>query len=308
MQPRPDSPTTLAPGIRRIIAPNPSPFTYWGTNTYLYGEGDLALIDPGPRDAKHAKAILEMLQPSERISHILVTHSHLDHSPLARDIAEATGAPILAFGDSDAGLSAVMQTLKATSDAADLGGGEGADPDFTPDILLKDGEVVEGKSWALQALWTPGHFGNHLCFAPKDAASDPANNFAFCGDLVMGWSTSIVSPPDGDLTDFMASCERIVGRNYATLHPGHGDPITDPTARLTWLLDHRRARESAILQALQSGEQSIPALTAAVYTDIQPALLPAAARNVFAHLIDLHRRGQIEAKPQLALSANFTLI
>jgi glyoxylase-like metal-dependent hydrolase (beta-lactamase superfamily II) len=308
MQPRPDSPMTLAPGIRRIIAPNPSPFTYWGTNSYLYGEGDLALIDPGPRDPIHAKALLDALKPGERISHILVTHSHLDHSPLARDIALATGAPILAFGSSEAGLSAVMQTLKATSEAGDLGGGEGADPDFAPDILLKDGEVIEGKSWALQALWTPGHFGNHLSFAPKDAASNPANNFAFCGDLVMGWSTSIVSPPDGDLTDFMASCERTLACNFDTLHPGHGDPITDPTARLTWLINHRRAREAAILQALQSGPQDIPTLTRAVYTDIEPALLPAAARNVFAHLIDLHRRDQITAAPHLALSAQFALI
>ena len=298
MDPRPDTITRLAPDLVRIIAPNPSAFTYWGTNSYLYGARDaLALIDPGPDDADHMSAILSALGPSQRISHILVTHSHLDHSPLAARIGAAVGAPVLAFGSSADGQSAVMQQLAASGLA---GGGEGYDPDFHPDRRLADGEVITGDGWALRALWTPGHFGNHLCFVN--------DRIGFCGDLVMGWATSIVSPPDGDLTDFMASCERLLRHCPPVLHAGHGAPIDAPRARLEWLIAHRRSREAAILAQLDATPITIPALTARIYTDVPASLLPAAERNVFAHLIDLTQKNRATAHPSLGLNATFTRI
>lgn len=300
METRPDTITTLRPGLRRIIAPNPSAFTYWGTNSYLLGQGEVALIDPGPDDPAHLAAILSALEPGERISHILVTHSHLDHSPLSARAARETGAPILAFGTSEDGRSAVMQQIAETG-LAD--GGEGFDADFRPDVRLPDGTRVSGGDWEVTALWTPGHFGNHMCFEFEDEGGFAA----FCGDLVMGWSTSIVSPPDGDLTDFMASCTRMKGRGHVRLYPGHGLPIEDPSARLSWLLAHRRARETAILAALADGPAGTAALTARIYTDIQPGLLPAAERNVLAHLIDLVGQNRVEALPDLRAGATFRL-
>ncbi|MDF1671474.1 MAG: MBL fold metallo-hydrolase, partial [Roseovarius sp.] len=189
---------TIAPGVRRILCNNPSAFTYRGTNTYLVGDSDIAVIDPGPNNPAHLDAILGAIGPGQRISHILITHAHGDHSPLARPLAAATGAPVLAYGNALAGQSSVMQEL---AKSGDLGGGEGSDSGFTPDQTIADGQVITGPGWSLAAIWTPGHFGNHLCFDMQGSV--------FCGDLVMSWATSIVSPPDGDLTDFMASCERL---------------------------------------------------------------------------------------------------
>lgn len=287
----------LAPGLRRILANNPSPMTYRGTNTYLLGTGDLAVIDPGPNDPAHLAAILGALGENERITHIFVTHSHVDHSPLAAALSAATGAPVLAYGDSTAGRSAVMATLAAEGLS---GGGEGVDSDFAPDIHLSDGQTVSGDSWALTALHTPGHFGNHLCFAWEDTL--------FCGDLVMGWASSLVSPPDGDLTAFMASCLKLQARDWQVFYAGHGAPITEPTARLEWLITHRKTRESQILARLAEGPASVAALTASIYSDTPKSLLPAAERNVFAHLIDLTERGLVAAKPQLSQAAIFTAL
>ena len=287
---------TLEPDLRRIVANNPSPMTYRGTNTYLIGHGNLALIDPGPNDPAHMDAILSALGPDERISHIFVTHSHVDHSPLAAPLSDATGAPVLAFGDSLAGRSAVMSDLAASGLS---GGGEGVDPHFAPDILLQDNETVMGESWALTALHTPGHFGNHLCFAWNDAL--------FCGDLVMGWASSLVSPPDGDLTEFMASCTRLQAQDWRVFHSGHGEPIADPAARLDWLITHRQSREAQILMALQHGPATATALTAQIYAETPAELLPAAERNVFAHLIDLVQKSHVQASPQLSKSATFRL-
>lgn len=282
------------PGLRRVVAPNPSPLTYRGTNTWIVGQGRVAVIDPGPDDPAHLSAILAALMSGETVSHILVTHAHADHSPLARALSAATGAPVLGFGPALAGRSAVMQRLAAEGLA---GGGEGLDAGFQPDILLSDGETVTGQGWALQAIHTPGHFAGHLAFA--------WGNRLFSGDLVMGWSTSLVSPPDGDMGDYMASLARLAARDWQRFYPGHGNPVEMPAARLSELAAHRRAREAAILAALAEGPLHLGPLTARVYADTPPALHPAAARNAFAHLIDLATRGRVTAAPALSPAARF---
>jgi len=284
---------TLGDGLRRILAPNPSPMTWRGTNTYIIGQGHVAVIDPGPKNTAHYDAILSATK-GEVVEAILVTHSHTDHSPLACPLSEATGAPILAYGDSAAGRSDVMADLVARGMT---GGGEGIDATFAPDRCLQDNEEVEGTDWRVTALWTPGHIGNHLCFAWGDAL--------FTGDHVMGWASSLVSPPDGDLTQFMASCTRLAARNDKIYHSGHGAPITAPAERVKWLIDHRNGREAQILAAIGEATVSIPALTRTIYTDVQPALFPAAERNVFAHLIDLTSRKIVEPIGNLDQTASF---
>ncbi|WP_411350984.1 MBL fold metallo-hydrolase [Leisingera aquaemixtae] len=288
--PQPGRAVELEPGLRRILAPNPSPMTFRGTNTYLIGTGSLAVIDPGPECAPHLEAILAAVQPGQRITHIVVTHSHLDHSPLARGLSQATGAPVYAFGGAGAGRSAVMSRLAASGLAE---GGEGIDTEFAPDITVRDSDVIGGDGWELEVIHTPGHLGNHIALAWNDAC--------FTADHVMGWASSLVSPPDGDLTDFMASCRRLRQRSWRVFHPGHGAPVTDPAGRLDWLIAHRQSREAAILQALGQAPATARALAEQIYTETPPALLKAAERNVFAHLVDLSGRGL--AAPQETLSA-----
>ncbi|MWB77974.1 MBL fold metallo-hydrolase [Pseudooceanicola sp. 216_PA32_1] len=284
----------VAPGVRRILCGNPSAFTYRGTNTYLVGSGDLAVIDPGPDDAAHLAAILSAPRAGERITQILVTHAHRDHSPLARALSRETGAPVLAYGGALAGQSEVMRRL---AQSGEIGGGEGADSDFVPDVSLPDGATVSGEGWHMTAIWTPGHFGNHMVFDLRGTV--------FCGDLVMGWATSIVSPPDGDLTDFMASCERLRARAPRRLLPGHGAPIEQPGERIDWLLAHRRTREAAILEALAAGPAASADLAARIYTDIPAAMLPAATRNVLAHLIDLMGKNRVAPEGDLTAATVF---
>ena len=293
--PRPGVAETLAPGLVRVLAPNPSPMTLHGTNSYLLGETRLAVIDPGPADPLHLDALLAAIG-GRPVSAIVVTHSHVDHSPLARPLARATGAPVLAFGDSAAGRSPVMQRLAAQGLA---GGGEGVDPDFAPDETLSDGQILADDDWSLEALHTPGHMGNHLCLL--------WDRTLFSGDLVMGWASSLVSPPDGDLTDFMASLDRLSALDLTTCQSGHGAPIPDPQARIDWLRRHRLSREAQVLEALTPGPADLPTLTARVYTDIPPAMHPAAARNLLAHLVDLFGRGLVTATPHLAQDARFAL-
>lgn len=288
--PQPGLAVELEPGLRRILAPNPSPMTYRGTNTYLIGTGSLAVIDPGPDSAQHLEAILAAVRPGQQITHIIATHCHLDHSPLARGLSQATSAPVFAFGGADAGRSEVMSRLAGSGLA---GGGEGIDTGFAPDITVGDGEVITGDGWALEVIHTPGHLGNHIALAWGDAC--------FTADHVMGWASSLVSPPDGDLTDFMASCRRLRQRSWRVFHPGHGAPVTDPAGRLDWLIAHRESREAAILQALAEAPATARTLAEQIYTETPPALLKAAERNVFAHLVDLSGRGL--AAPQGPLSA-----
>lgn len=293
--PTPGVPETLAPGLRRVLAPNPSPMTWRGTNTYLLGAGEgIAVIDPGPDDDAHKDAIMNALSPRQQISHIFVTHAHLDHSPLARGLSDETGAPVLAYGDARAGRSAMMARLAAVGLS---GGGEGIDAGFIPDIKLPDGARIDGDGWQLAALWTPGHFGNHMCFAWGDTV--------FTGDLVMGWASSLVSPPDGDLTDFMASVRMLRAHDAQVFHPGHGAPVTQPAERLDWLTAHREARGNAILDALRSGPADAATLAGRIYTDTPSCLMPAAARNVFAHLIDMTGKSQVRPTEELSSQAQF---
>jgi glyoxylase-like metal-dependent hydrolase (beta-lactamase superfamily II) len=283
----------LEPGLRRILAPNPSPMTYRGTNTYLLGTEALCVIDPGPDDPAHLDAILSAAG-GVPVTHIVVTHTHIDHSPLARPLADATGAPVLAFGDARAGRSAIMQELAETGE---IGGGEGVDNDFAPDQTLAHGARIEGGDWTLEVIHTPGHIGNHVCLAWQDRL--------FTADHVMGWATSLVSPPDGDLTDFMASCRRLRTREWQRFYPGHGAPVEAPIDRLDWLIAHREARETAILEALAPAPATAAQLTAQVYTDTPPALLGAATRNVLAHLVDLTVRDRVAPEGRLGMDTPF---
>lgn len=294
---RPKQMETLEPGVRRVLAPNPSAMTHWGTNTYIVGEGRVGIIDPGPADPAHMQAILGALSPGESISHIFVTHSHLDHSPLAHPLAQHSGAPVIAYGNSQAGRTDTMNQLAASGL---VGGGEGVDQQFSPDEILPDGATVSGRNWHLNAIWTPGHFGNHLSFA--------WNDMVFTGDHIMGWASSLVSPPDGDLGAFIASAEKLAGRDDRIFYPGHGAPITDPKARANWLISHRHGRTASILAALNDGPSDVKTLTRRIYSDITPALLGAAERNVFAHLIDLIHHSCVRAEPELTISAQFSLI
>ncbi|MDW4548559.1 MBL fold metallo-hydrolase [Defluviimonas sp. D31] len=295
--PRPGKAVLLEPGLRTVLAPNPSPMTLHGTNSYILGEGEVAVIDPGPADPAHLAALLAALSPGERVSHIFVTHAHLDHSPLARPLAEATGAPVLAYGDARSGRSALMERLAASGG---LAGGEGVDTGFAPDIRLGDGEMVAGAEWTLQALHTPGHMGNHLCFAWQDAV--------FCGDHVMGWASSLVSPPDGDMGAYMTSLARLGAAGAQRFYSGHGDPIPDAPTRIAELAAHRRERETAIREALSQGAADAAILAAMIYTETPAPLMPAAMRNVFAHLIDLMERNIAAPEVDPGIDVRFRLL
>ncbi|MEO0918327.1 MAG: MBL fold metallo-hydrolase [Pseudomonadota bacterium] len=285
----------LAPGLRGILAPNPGPMTYWGTNTFIVGERQVAIVDPGPMSEAHLAAILKATAPAE-ITHILVTHPHLDHSPLAPLLSVRTGAPVYGFGRADAGRRPVMSAL---ADAGLAGGGEGVDGRFFPDVELAEGDRIEGEDWSIDVLHTPGHFAGHLSFKWQD--------IVLSGDHVMDWSSSLVSPPDGDVTDFMATSRRLRDDVGGIYYPAHGGPLFDPSDRLDWLITHRQGREDAILNALSRKHIGIPALTRTVYTETPEALLPAAERNVFAHLIDLVERKLVVATPTLGREAMYQL-
>ena len=283
-------------GLRRIVAPNPSPMTYRGTNTYLVGSKSVAVVDPGPRSDAHLAAILGALTPGQTVSHIIVTHTHLDHAPLASALSHATGAPILAFGTATDGRSTVMQQL---AHAGLAGGGEGIDHGFVPDTRVADGERIVGEGWTLEVIHTPGHLGNHIALGFGDAC--------LTADHVMGWASSLVSPPDGDLTDFMASCHTLAARDWRIFYPGHGAPISDPAGRLAWLISHRLSREAAILEALASAPATAAQIAKTVYSDTPPPLLPAATRNVLAHLIDLMGKSEVQALDPLGPDTRFGL-
>ena len=279
--------------IRLIRADNPSPLTGAGTNTWILGQGEVVVVDPGPDLDGHLAAILSATA-GERISHILLTHAHLDHSALVPRLRAATGAQVLAFGPADSGRSPVMQRLAAEG----LTSGEGAEPDFAPDRCLQDGEVVTLPGLDLQALHLPGHMGCHMGFALGDVL--------LSGDHVMAWSTTLVSPPDGDMGDYMASLARLAARPWSRFLPGHGPQVEAPAQRLAELVAHRKGREAAILAALrQSGPASPAELAARIYTDTPPHLLPAAARNVLAHLVDLSARALARPGPGPLALATF---
>lgn len=284
----------LEQDLVRLRAPNPGPLTGTGTNTYVLGNEQHIVIDPGPDHDEHLAAILD--ETGGSVSAILVTHSHLDHSSLVPRLKEATGAEVMALGPSGSGQSAIMRDLAA---AGDIGGAEGADTKFRPDRLIEDGEEIACGDQNLCALHTPGHFGNHLCFEWHDTL--------FSGDHVMGWATTLVSPPHGDLTDFMESCRKLRFKDYRIFYPGHGESIANPAMRIEELLNHRSMREAQIRAALINHPATARQLTEAIYTDVPEALWPAAERNVLAHLIDLTTRDIAEAEGALTRHSVFSL-
>ena len=247
-------PEVLGDGIRRIIAPNPGPMTHHGTNTWLLGEREVAIIDPAIDDDNHLAAILSATK-GQFVSHILVTHTHADHSPLASRLSRVTGAPIYGFGTYEAGRSATMQRL---AERSGIGGGEGVDTRFKPDICIGEGAVLSADGWTLDVLHTPGHFAGHLSFRFGETL--------FSGDHVMDWATSLVSPPDGDLGAFLRTSRRLAELGLKKCLTGHGSPISDPQGRLSWLVDHRRMREEQILRALEAGHSSIQSLVELIRT------------------------------------------
>jgi glyoxylase-like metal-dependent hydrolase (beta-lactamase superfamily II) len=261
------------PLVRRVLADNPSPFTYTGTQTYLIGRGEVAVIDPGPDLAQHIDALLEATS-GEHIVAILCTHTHRDHSPASRALKEATGAAII---------GCAPLVLDDSGPRADTG----FDAGYQPDSLLEDGDRLEREGWTLEAVATPGHTSNHLCYALHESKA------LFTGDHVMGWSTTVVSPPDGDMTDYMASLDKLISRDDAIYFPAHGPAVDKPQRLVRSFLSHRRQRERQILRHIEKGEGSIPQMVGQMYRGIDPRLHGAAGRSVLAHLIDLEGRGKV---------------
>ena len=268
----------VSPLIRRVVANNPGPFTFKGTGTYIVGKGEVAVIDPGPDDPAHLAAILAAVA-GERVSHILITHHHSDHSPLAAPLKTATGATI--YG------CAVKSHVEDEADAPRMEAGH--DLDFRPDVSLCGGGQVSGPGWTMEAIPTPGHTSNHLCYGLKE------ENACFTGDHIMGWSTTVITPPDGDMTDYLESLQRIRDRNFTTLWPTHGPPIREVTPFIDAYVQHRQERMDQILLALSRGPATIRQMVPDLYRDVDPRLHPAAARSMLAAIIHLERGGDIEA-------------
>lgn len=283
-----------APPVLRLLAPNPGAFTGAGTNTYLLGQDQIVVVDPGPNLPAHLAAILTALR-GRTVTAILVTHAHLDHTGLVPGLVALTGAEVLAYGDANAGISPQMQRLGAEG----LTGGEGSDVTFTPDRRVTDGETLNLGGMTIGVIHTPGHMGNHICLSLGDSL--------LSGDHVMGWSTSIISPPEGDMTDYRTSLDKLARRRWRQFLPGHGAAVTDPAGRLRALIQHRKDREAAILSALIAGPATSADLAARIYTTTPAALLPAATRNVLAHLIDLQGKGRVEAIQRPLATARFAL-
>jgi glyoxylase-like metal-dependent hydrolase (beta-lactamase superfamily II) len=264
----------IDPLVQRVLAPNPSPFTYTGTQSYLVGaEGKIVVIDPGPDEADHLDALMAAIGDNE-VSAICCTHTHRDHSPAAVPLKERTGAPIIGCAP------LVLRSEGPRMDAP-------FDQTYAPDRVLKDGESLTGPGWTLTAVATPGHTSNHLCFALKESAA------LFTGDHIMAWSTSVVIPPDGDMADYMASLQLLYTREDRVYYPAHGPAVEKPRQLVRGMVGHRRQRERQILRQLEHGPQEIAAMVPQMYKGTNPQLYPAAGMSVMAHLIDLERRDMV---------------
>lgn len=290
---KPGAVEEVRPGVRRILCDNPSPFTFTGSLTYIVGQGKVAIIDPGPADEAHAKAVLDAVK-GETVTHIVVTHTHVDHSPGTARLKAATGAPVYAEGPHRASRPR-FESEKHSPES-------GADRDFRPDIVVRHGDVIEGDGWRLEAVATPGHTANHMAFAW------PERKFNFVGDHVMGWSTSIVAPPDGSMVDYMASLDRLAGRAEDLYFSGHGPEIPEGPRFVQFLIRHRRAREASILHRLAKGEADIPTMVRAIYIGIDPRLTNAAGYSVLAHLEDLVARGVVATSGDPVIGGTYRLV
>lgn len=282
----------VADGVERITVNNPSPFTFHGTNSYIVGNRSVAVIDPGPEDEAHFQALLRALRGRE-VTHIAVSHTHRDHSPLARRLKDATGALIVAEGPHRASRPLHEGETNPFAESSDM--------DFMPDIALGDGETVAGDGWALTALLTPGHTANHTAFALEGTGT------VFSADHVMAWATSIVAPPDGAMSDYMASLEKLLLRDDRLYLPGHGGVLSEPAAFLRGLRAHRRMRERAVLERIKAGDSAIPDMVKVIYASTDPRLHGAAALSVLAHIEDLVERGQIETDGPPSLFGRYRL-
>jgi glyoxylase-like metal-dependent hydrolase (beta-lactamase superfamily II) len=277
----------LSPLVRRVIAHNPSAFTLYGTDTYIVGRGRVAIIDPGPDRGDHVDAVLSAVK-GETVTHLIVTHTHLDHSPAVRAMQVATAAPTYGFGPH--GTRHQQPRVE-----------EGADLEFIPDHQLSDGDVVEGHGWTLEAVHTPGHTSNHLCFALREERA------LFSGDHVMGWSTTVVSPPDGDMRAYVESLRKLLGRPDTRMWPAHGPAIDEPAPFVQALIEHREDRERQILECLRDGIDRIPNMVERMYADVDEILHFAAARSVLAHLIYMVETGRVRCDGAPEVDARFAL-
>lgn len=267
----------VSPLIRRLVANNPGPFTYKGTGVYIIGRGDVAIIDPGPDNPEHIDALLRATE-GERVTHIFVTHRHMDHSPAARPLAERTGAKVYAS----------LEPPKP-SDCDTLRLEAGDDHGFEPDVDVQDGQIFTGATWTIEAVSTPGHTTNHFAYALHE------ENALFPGDHIMGWSTTIIGPPDGDMSAYFASLEKVRDRNYSALWPTHGPPVTDnPSAFVQAYIDHRLEREAQIIAQMKAGKTQIKDMVSVIYADVDKRLHPAACHSVLAHMIRFVQQGRVE--------------
>jgi len=272
----------IEPGVVRLLANNPSPFTFTGTQTYVVGEGEVVVIDPGPDLPDHVEAILAAVG-ARRVVAIACTHTHRDHSPASRALAAMTGAPIVGCA------ALAVESVGPRTDAS-------FDFDYAPDRMLADGEAIAMGGDRLIAVATPGHTSNHLCFALEGSRA------LFSGDHVMGWSTSVIVPPDGDMGDYMASLDKLRLRDDRIYFPGHGPAVTKPQQLVRGMIGHRLQREKQILKRLGAGDRTVPQIVAAAYPGLDPRLVPAAGASVTAHLLDLERRGMVEARDETWLT------
>ncbi|MEO3386076.1 MBL fold metallo-hydrolase [Mesorhizobium sp. CAU 1741] len=282
----------MAPGIARITVNNPSAFTFHGTNSYIVGTRTLAVIDPGPIDEAHLNALLKAID-GRPVSHILVSHTHVDHSPLAARLQRETGATILAEGPHRPARPLRIGEVNPLDASGDTG--------FNPDIAIADGELIEGDGWTMRAVFTPGHTANHMAFALE------GTGVLFSADHVMAWATSIVAPPDGAMSDYMASLDKLLARDDRIFFPGHGGPVVSPAAFMRGLKTHRKMRERAIIERLRTGDRTIAEMVAAIYRDTDPRLYGAAGLSVLAHLEDLVARGIVKAEDEPSLDGVFFL-
>ena len=280
----------LTPGLCRITCNNPSPFTFHGTNSYVLGKNTVAVIDPGPMNKDHLAALQKAIGGRD-VSHIIVTHTHVDHSPLARPLAELTGTPIFAEGPHRPARDLNLGETNALDASGDM--------EFQPDHLLQHGDIIDGDDWSLTALLTPGHTANHVALAWNQT------DFLFPGDHVMAWATSIVAPPDGSMRDYMASLDILLAQPQRRYFPGHGGQLENAHAFVRALRSHRIMRESAVLNQVRKGRKTIPEIVSVIYATTDKKLHGAAGLSVFAHLEDLVNRGEVVTNGPAALDGSF---
>ena len=287
----------LQDGLMRLIAPNPSPMTSTGTNTYILGRKELLIIDPGPNSEAHLRNIMEVIPNNTKVTHILITHSHLDHSGLAPKLSKILNAPTLAFGTALDGLSNDMKRICKMGLTSET---FGIDTEFVPDHFLEDKEKISSLEWEVVAHHTPGHLSNHICYQYLDKL--------FTGDHIMEWSTSVISPPEGDVSQFINSCEKIYNLHCEKFYPGHGIPVENPSERIAELIEHRKKREIEILNFLKNRQATISQITRYIYLNIDQNLLSVASRNVKAHLIDLIIKKQVTVDDISSDTAMYSLL